>query len=313
MSVIIAIDIGGTQLRVATFPEGSSTPLKVQRTPTHRQGENVFDRLTALINSVWPEESVSAICAACPGPLDPARGLIFSTPNIRGWKNFPFVELLNQKYNLPVFIENDANLAAVGEWRYGAGQGHNDVLYMTISTGIGGGVISGGRLLTSARGMTAELGHLTVLPDGPLCSCGRRGHLEAIASGPAIARYVSERIAAGRTSLLAGNPHITAREVAAAARQGDELSVEAFSYAGRFLGQVVADCLHIFNPSVLIFGGGVSQSGPLLFEPMKQSLPEHIMDSVYLDNLEITTAKLGDDAGLLGALAHAKLRLAQPQ
>lgn len=313
MSTIIAMDIGGTQLRVAAFSKDSTSPLQVERTPTRREGQNVLDRLTAMIEAVWPAEPVAAICAACPGPLDPARGIIFSTPNIPGWKNFPFAELLARKYHVPVFLENDANLAAVGEWRYGAGQGHNDVLYITISTGIGGGVISGGRLLTSERGMTAELGHLTVLPNGPVCSCGRRGHLEAIASGPAIARYVSEKIASGRASTLAGDPHITAREVAAAARQGDELSIEAFNYAGEFLGQAVADCLQIFNPSALIFGGGVSQSGALLLDPMKRSLPKHVMDEAYLTDLKITTAKLGDDAGLLGALAHAKLKIEPSQ
>jgi glucokinase len=313
MSVIIAIDIGGTQLRVATFSGESTTPLQVRRTSTHSKDESVFDRLIAAIDAVWPEEPVAAICAAWPGPLDPAQGIILSTPNIPGWVNFPFVELLTKKYHLPVFLENDANLAAVGEWRYGAGQGHNDVLYLTISTGVGGGVICGGHMLTGARGLAAELGHLTVLPDGPLCSCGQRGHLEAIASGTAIARYTNEKIAAGQTSSLAGDTHITAREVAAAARQGDELSLEAFSYAGKYLGQAVADYLHIFNPSILVFGGGVSQSGSILFDPMKRSLAEHVMDQAYLDNLEITTAKLGDDAGLLGALAQAKIELTQPR
>lgn len=311
MSVIITIDIGGTQLRVAVFSGGSTTPSKVQRMSTHSKDESVFDRLTAIIDALWPEEPVAAISVACPGPLDPSQGIVLSTPNIPGWINFPLVDLLVKKYHVPTFLDNDANLAAVGEWRYGAGQGHNDVLYLTISTGIGGGVICGGHLLTGRRGMAAELGHLTVLPDGPFCSCGQRGHLEAIASGPAIARYVTERIAAGRTSSLSGDPHITAREAAAAARQGDELCREAFTFAGKHLGHAVADYLHIFNPSILIFGGGVSQSGPLLFDPMKESLAEHVMDAAYLDDLQIATAKLGDDAGLLGALAQAQIKLAQ--
>jgi glucokinase len=311
MSVIIAIDIGGTQLRVAAFSNGETTPNKVQRISTRSKDEDVFDRLAAALDTIWPDEPVAAISAACPGPLDPAQGIILSTPNIPGWINLPLVELLEKKYHVPTFLGNDANLAAVGEWRYGAGQGHNDVLYLTISTGIGGGVISGGRLLTGHRGMATELGHLTVLPDGPLCSCGQRGHLEAIASGLAIARYVSERIEAGRTSSLSGDPHITAREVAAAAREGDELCLEAFTFAGKYLGQAVADYLHIFNPSILIFGGGVSQSGPLLFDPMKKYLAMHVMDPAFLGDLQIVAAKLGDDAGLLGALAQAQIKLSQ--
>ncbi len=262
-----------------------------------------------LINSVWPKEQVEAICAACPGPVDSQNGVILVMPNIPGWNNLPFSNLLTQKYHVPVFVGNDANLAALGEWRYGAGQGHNDLLYLTISTGIGGGVIANGQLLTGAHGLAAELGHITIHPNGPLCSCGRRGHLEAIASGTAIARYVSEQIAAGRPSRLAGAPRITARDVAMAARRGDELALEAFAQAGRALAQGVADFLHIFNPSILIFGGGVSQSGELLFAPMKQALGELVMNKEYLHNLTITTAKLGDDAGLLGALAQARLKL----
>jgi glucokinase len=309
MSVIITIDIGGTQLRVATFSGGSTTPLKVIRTSTRKKNEKVIDRLLAAIDSVWPEEPVSAISAACPGPVDPTQGVIISTPNIPGWINFPFVDLFRKKYHVPVFLENDANLAAVGEWRYGAGQGHNDILYLTISTGIGGGVICGGHLLTGCRGLAAELGHLTVLPRGPRCSCGQRGHLEAVASGPAIAGYVMKHIAGGRLSILSRNSRITATDVAVAARQGDALSLEAFAYAGNHLGRAVADYLHIFNPSILIFGGGVSQSGPLLFDPMKKALAGHVMDAAYLDNLQITNAMLGDNAGLLGALAQAIFKL----
>jgi glucokinase len=309
MSVIITIDIGGTHLRVATFSGGATTPLKVIRTSTRKKNEKVIDRLLAAIDSVWPEEPVSAISAACPGPVDPTQGVIISTPNIPGWINFPFVDLLVKKYRVPVFLENDANLAAVGEWRYGAGQGHNDILYLTISTGIGGGVICGGHLLTGCRGLAAELGHLTVLPRGPRCSCGQRGHLEAVASGPAIAGYVMKHIAGGRLSILSRNSRITATDVAVAARQGDALSLEAFAYAGNHLGRAVADYLHIFNPSILIFGGGVSQSGPLLFDPMKKALAGHVMDSAYLDNLRIAIAMLGDNAGLLGALAQAIFKL----
>jgi glucokinase len=311
MSLIVAIDIGGTQLRVAVYPPSGTTPLIVKRTATRGTEDGVFDRLTALIDSVWPEEPVEAIAAASPGPSNPSRGVVLSTPNIPAWVNFPLVELLVQRYKVSTYIDNDANLAALGEWRYGAGQGHSDMLYLTISTGIGGGVISGGQLLTGHRGMATELGHLTVLPDGPICSCGQKGHLEAIASGTAIARYVREQVLSGRTSSLSTLPKITARDVASAAHQKDELSLEAFNYAGKFLGQAVADFLHMFNPSIVIFGGGVSQSGPLLFDPMKASMSAHVMNPSYLDGLQIATAMLGDDAGLLGALALAQIKLAQ--
>ncbi len=273
--------------------------------------DGVFKRLTALIDSVWPKEPVDAISVAAPGPLNPYTGVIISTPNIPAWTNYPLAELLSKQYKVPAYLGNDANLAALGEWKYGAGQGHHDVLYLTISTGIGGGVISSDRLIEGRRGMAGELGHVIVLPGGPVCSCGVPGHLEAVASGPAIARYVSEQIADGRESILRSRKEFSARDAAEAANQGDELAKEAFVRAGGFIGQAVAEFLHIFNPSIVIFGGGVTQSGRLILDPIEESMKRYIMDKSYLDGLQRATAKLGDDAGLLGALAQAHVRLSK--
>jgi len=310
MSAIIAIDIGGTQLRVAVYPQNSTVPINVQRVPSRGMEAGVFDRLTALIDSVWPDEPVDILCAAVPGPLNPYTGIIIETPNIPAWTNYPLAELLSKKYNVPAYIGNDANLAVLGEWLYGAGKGHHDIVYLTISTGIGGGVICGDKLIEGFRGMATELGHITVLPGGPLCSCGVKGHLEAVASGPAIAKYVSEQISAGRKSSL-GASTLTARQISAAAGQGDELAREAFVRAGEFIGQATADFLHMFNPSIVIFGGGVSLSGALLLDPVKDSMRRHVMEESYLDGLVVTTAKLGDDAGLLGSLAQAHIKLSK--
>jgi glucokinase len=310
MSAIIAIDIGGTQLRVAVYPHDSTVPINVQRVPSLGMEAGVFDRLTALIDSVWPDEPVDIICAAVPGPLNPYTGVIIETPNIPAWTNYPLADLLSKKYNLPAYIGNDANLAVLGEWLYGAGQGHHDIVYLTISTGIGGGVVCGDKLIEGFRGMATELGHITVLPDGPVCSCGVKGHLEAVASGTAIAKYASEQIAAGRKSSL-GSGVLTARQVSEAAVKGDELAKETFLRAGEFIGQATADFLHMFNPSIVIFGGGVTQSGALLLDPVKDSMRRHVMDKSYLDGLVVTTAKLGDNAGLLGSLAQAHIKLAK--
>ncbi|NTU75760.1 MAG: ROK family protein, partial [Anaerolineaceae bacterium] len=199
----------------------------------------------------------------------------------------------------------DANLAALGEWKFGAARGHHDVLYLTVSTGIGGGVIIADRLLTGSRGMATELGHITVLPDGPMCGCGHRGHLEAVASGTAIARDVAARLAAGEESIIATkNP--TTKDIGLAAMKGDLLAISALSIAGQWIGYTLADFLHIFDPSIVIFGGGVSQVGSLLLNPVRQGLQERILSPEYLKGLTITTAALGDDAGLLGALALAR-------
>jgi len=309
MSFIVAIDIGGTQLRVAVYPHNATTPSRKIRAASCGMEDGVFERLTALIDTVWPEEPVDAISIAAPGPLNPHTGIIIATPNIPAWTNYPLAELLSKQYHVPAYLGNDANLAALGEWKYGAGQGHHDVLYLTLSTGIGGGVISSDMLIEGCCGMATELGHVTVLPGGPVCSCGVAGHLEAVASGPAIARFVRKEIASGRSSILQSRMEFSARDVAEAAQQGDELAKETFIRAGGFIGQAVAEFLHIFNPSIVIFGGGVSQCGRLILDPIKESMRRNIMDKSYMDVLQITVAKLGDDAGMLGALAQAHIRL----
>jgi glucokinase len=311
MSRIVSVDIGGTQLRVAVYPSLGTRPITIERSPTLGLEEGVFERLTSLIDSVWPQEPVEAISIAAPGPLNPYTGMIISTPNIPAWDNYPLAGLLSKRYKVPAFLGNDANLAALGEWKYGVAKGFHDILYLTLSTGIGGGVICQDLLLEGSHGMATELGHITVLPDGPLCSCGVPGHLEAVASGTAIAGYVYQNIVSGRSSILRLAKDLTAREVAEAARKGDELSKEAFTRAGNFIGQAVADYLHIFNPSIVIFGGGVTRSGRLILDPIEASLKRNIMNKSYLDGLVITTVKLGDDAGLLGALAQAHIRLSK--
>jgi len=310
MGAIIALDIGGTHLRAAVYLEKSNIPIKHQRTATRSQEGNVYDRIVDLITSIWPEDPVQAISVAIPGPIDPDTGSIIETPNIKGWAYFPLSQKLTDRFHVPVFLGNDANLAALGEWCRGAGEGHHDLIYLTISTGIGGGVISADRLLLGQRGLASELGHVTILPDGPLCSCGQRGHLEAIASGPGIARFVAEKLVEGRTSVLKADTALSSREIAAAAQTGDELALDAFAYAGDYLGLALANFLHIFNPSMVIFGGGVSQSGALLLDPVKESLKRHVMNPSYLEGLELALAKLGDDAGLHGAYTYAKLKLA---
>jgi glucokinase len=308
MSTYIAIDIGGTQIRTAAFQEDSQEPYKHERAATHAKNGTVFDRLRAAIEAVWPEDGkVTSIGMASPGPLDPHAGVILKTPNIPEWDGFPVVDKLKEHFQVPVRLDNDANLAALGEWRFGAGQGHSDVLYLTISTGIGGGVIIDNRLLQGYHGLAAELGHVIVLPGGPMCGCGYRGHLEALSSGPSIVRYVNQQLAGGVQSSMKHDPKLTARKVAEAAKAGDILARSAFERAGKYLGIAVASFLHAFDPSIVIFGGGVSQSGDLLFKPFEKSLHEQVINPKYLENLKIATAALGDNAGLMGALALAQL------
>lgn len=309
MRYYVTVDIGGTHIRAAAFPEDSAKPVAHQRVRTHAaDGATVFERLARQVEAVWPSGgNVAAIAVASPGPLDPKNGVILATPNIPEWAHFPLGENLSCRFGVPVFVENDANLAGLGEWKYGAGRGHHNVLYITVSTGVGGGVIIEDRLLQGEHGLAAELGHMIISPEGPLCSCGKVGHLEAYSSGPAIVRYVKERLDSGAQSVLRTKSEFSARDVADAAQQGDALGCETLARAGKYLGIGLANFLHIFDPSIVIFGGGVSQSGDCLFGPMRESLSERVFRPQYLENLVITMAELGDDAGLMGALAWAHI------
>ena len=310
MSHTVAVDIGGTQIRVAVYEPDSIKPIAHQRTRSLAKEPGVYNRLAQAIESVWPKGTVGAIGIASPGPLDPHSGTILATPNIPEWQNFPLTSKLSEHFSVPAYLDNDANMAGLAEWQFGAGKGHKDVVYLTISTGIGGGVITDGCLLQGFRGMGAELGHITIDPNGPICGCGQRGHIESFSSGPSIARYVMEQIKAGEKTSLHAQSHLTAAHIADAAHEGDSLAISAFERAGYYLGMAVANYLAVFDPSILILGGGVSQVGDLLFKPFEASLRKHTFHPHYLDGLVITKAALGDDAGLLGALALARMKAA---
>lgn len=313
MDTYLAVDIGGTQLRAAVYPAGDTRPLAQKRILTQAKDQSPIDRLLGLIQSIWPtDHRVCAIGMAAPGPLNPKTGVLFAAPNIPGWVNIPLAQIVQSHFNVPTFLGNDANLAALSEWKFGAGQGYHNLLYITISTGIGGGVIEDDRLLLGYQGLAAEIGHITVVPDGPLCGCGQRGHLEALASGTAIAHYVAEQLALGVPSSLSQIAKPSARDVSLAAEQGDPLARSALTRAGTFLGHAIADFLHLFNPQIIVLGGGVSQSGPFWMEAVRSSLSERVISPEYLHGLVITKAALGDDTGLLGALALALSQTSQP-
>lgn len=295
-------------MRAALYEPDNPRPLVHERVETRSGEPGVYERMKGVIKSIWPAAGgVQAIGVASPGPLDPHAGYVLKTPNIPEWENFPLAPSLKKDFQVPAFLDNDANLAALGEWKFGVARGHRNVLYLTVSTGVGGGVIAENQLLQGYHGLATELGHTILDPDGPLCSCGFAGHLEAFSSGPAIARYVSEQLEAGVKSTLTLSEHPDALAIAEAAKRGDALAIAAYARAGEYLGIGVANFLHAFDPSIVIFGGGVSLVGPLLFDPFRASLQRHVFHPRYLEGLKIEMAALGDDAGLLGALALAQL------
>lgn len=309
MPTIVAVDIGGTQMRAAAYTQEQIHPIKQKKIPTLASKPGGLDRLIQVIEDVWPKDGdVAAIGLGSPGPLDPHTGYLLAPPNNPEWHNFPLTPSVEKHFGVKTFLDNDANLAGLGEYRYGAGKGHHHVLYITVSTGIGAGVITDDRLLQGYHGLAAELGHSIVDPDGPPCSCGFNGHLESFSSGPAIVKYVLGELEAGTRSVLKRDANMTARDVAEAAQQGDELAIKAYQRSGTYLGIGVASFLHAFDPSIVIFGGGVSQVGRLLFDPFEESLKKRVFHPRYLEGLVITTAQLGDDAGLLGARALAEMK-----
>lgn len=315
-SIFIGVDVGGTSLRAARFVGQQPIPDAKIKTPTQPGGEreHMLDRLEQAIRDVAPPDlaGVAGIGIGLPGPVDPRTGLVITLTNIPGWKDLPLQKIMQARLGRPVFLGNDANLAALGEWKFGAGRGYHDVLYLTISTGIGGGIIVDDRLLLGARGLGGEVGHVMVQRGGPLCGCGQRGCLEALAAGPAITRRAVARLEAGEgadsalRTVAGGDPgRLTTALIGQAALDGDAFAQALFAEAGAHIGAAIASLMHVFNPAVVILGGGVSFVGAWLFEPVRAAVRAHALNDMYWRDCPIVPAALGDDAGLVGAGALA--------
>lgn len=294
-----AVDLGGSWIRAGVVgPDGAVR--EVLRAPTPQAGpEAVAEGITALVRQLGPLP-LGRVGVAVPGPLNVREGVVYEPPNLPGWKNVPLRRMLEERLGRPVVLENDANAAALGEWWQGAGVSSHHLVYITVSSGVGGGLVLDGKLYRGAEGMAGEIGHMVVDPDGPVCSCGRPGHLEGIASGPAIARWTEERLREGRASVLAGRQALSSREVAEAAERGDGLAREAFQRAGRSLGSVVAGLLNLLNPEVVVIGGGVARAGRWLFDPLLEAARQASFTRPW-QVARIVPAALGDHAGLVGA------------
>ncbi len=314
--IYLGVDVGGTSLRAARFIGHSPIPDAKIKVATQPAGEarQMLDRLEHAIREVAPPglAGVEGIGLGIPGPVNPYTGVVINITNIPGWKNLPLQQILEERLARPVFMGNDANLAALGEWKFGAGRGHRDVLYLTVSTGIGGGVVAGNRLLLGAHGLAAEVGHILLQPNGPRCGCGQRGCLEALAAGPSIARDAVERLQRGEgmdsalRALSDGDfSKLTTALIGHAAKEGDAFARSLFREAGEHLGYGLASLLHLYNPSIVIIGGGVSFVGDLLLEPVRATVRRYAMHEMYWRDVAIVPAALGDDAGLVGAGALA--------
>ncbi|MGE5619223.1 MAG: ROK family protein [Sphingomonadaceae bacterium] len=305
---VIAIDVGGTRFRVAlATAEGAiewrtSRPTEAERGPQAVLG-SIFEAVDEALAVLGDRSGLLGFGVGVPGPLDPWAGVVHNPPNLPGWDSVPVKDLFEERYGLPTLVGNDANLAAVGEHGFGAGRNCRNMVYVTVSTGIGGGVIADDRLLLGHGGYAGEIGHMTIDLHGPVCHCGNRGCLEVLASGTAIARRARELLRSGAESTLKGLPaEVTAKDVVEAADRGDGVARLIVQEAAVALGVGMVNVAHLFNPRRIIIGGGVSNAGPLLWDPMLETVRTRTMPPNQRD-LEIVPAGLGDDAGLLGAVA----------
>lgn len=308
--VYLTVDLGGTRIRAARCkPDGTIEARTEQFTQADDGVNAVISRIAGSLRAVWPVQGEPALISlGAPGPVDPFTGVIHIAPNLPGFVEIALRDRIHALFNVPVIVGNDANLAGLAEWRFGAGRGHDDMIYLTISTGIGGGVISGGHLLLGSDGLAGELGHVSVNEFGDVCQCGNIGCIEAIASGTGLVRQVRERLNNGEASripeLVDGDLEAVNVEVLEqAALAGDALARAVFQRSFYALGLSIVSLLHAFNPSIVVIGGGVSNLGNTLFEPVQATVQRHVMNERFL--CPIVRAELKGDVGLLGALALA--------
>lgn len=311
--VVAGIDIGGTKIAIALENLSGEKiaacrlPMKVE-IDAFSTVEKILQTMAAML-----EESCSELVAigiGCPSPLDIENGLVLSPSNLRDWSNFPIVKLFRGRFKVPVILENDANTAALGELVYGAGRGFENIFYVTVSTGIGGGIIIGGEIFQGVCAGAGEIGHTIVQPDGVRCNCGSVGCLETICAGVHIARRARERLANGEASLMhemtTNSNDLSAKTVVEAMLRSDKLAIEIWDETCRFLAIGVGNIITLFAPQAVIIGGGIAAAtGDLLFVPLRRLLPNFV-SMVPIEKINILPAELGTESGVCGALVLAK-------
>lgn len=310
MTAFIGVDLGGTQIRaILRDAQGNIVSRASTLTQASDGQEQVIARIIETVRQTvgeTPRSTIGGIGIGVPGPVDPWTGVVLQAPNLPGWRDVPIRDIVQGAFGVPVEVGNDANLAALGEHMYGAGIGVANLIYVTISTGIGGGIIADGKLLLGAKGLAGEFGHQTLVPDGPLCGCGNRGCLEALGSGTAIARMAREAVARGQgqklLELAQGSVEaLDARIVASAARAGDAVAQDILRCAATYVGIGLANVVNILNPELIVLGGGVTRMGELLFDPVREVIAQRAMP--VMRTVRIVPAVLGGDVVLFGAVA----------
>ena len=309
--VVLAVDLGGTNIRVAAIDEQGAIEKRVQRPTLPHEGEaSVLRSLLSALEELYqafPKNQIKGVGVGIAGAIDIKKGIVTQSPNLVGFDGYPLGDKLRTSFlkHLTILIDNDANLAAMGEKWKGAGIGVNDLICLTLGTGIGGGIIIRGNLVHGADGMAGEVGHITVDPQGPQCNCGNQGCLEALASATAIKREAIEALRKYPESELHQRCHhdpeiITAEMVYQSAKVGDPVAQKIFQDMGRYLGIGIASLINILNPEMVVLGGKVSKSWDMFFPYTREEVHKRTL-KIPAMRVKIVPAVCGDDAGLLGA------------
>lgn len=312
---VVAVDLGGSKIALGLVSREYRVLVRADHPTVAEEGvDSVINRLISSARQIITSYGITlpqlcGISLAAAGAVDSLRGIITLSPNLPGWRDIPLGSIIEERLGIRAWLLNDANAAAMGEHQFGAGRGVDNLICLTIGTGIGGAIIIDGKLYTGVCGSAGEIGHMTIEVNGPRCECGNIGCLETLASGRAIAREVKKRLSAGgRSSLteaVAGKTEdITAEVVARAAQNGDALANGVIKDVANYLGVGMVNLVNIFNPEVIIVGGGVASMGDLLLEPVRQVVRERAFP-VSAAAVRIVTTELGNDAGLLGAAYFA--------
>jgi glucokinase len=311
--VFASVDLGGTNIKCA-LAGADGVILRARSAPTesHLGPAAVLEKIAALVDGLCREPSTrpAALGMAVPGLLDLKAGVTKFLPNFpTQWREVPVREVLSMKLGYPVYLLNDVRTATLGELTFGHGRAARTLAFFAVGTGIGGGVAVDGKLHLGPLGAAGELGHQTILPDGPLCGCGNRGCLETLASGPALqgegVRLLMTGLAPKLHELVSGDfSRVTTKEMAAAAQAGDEHVRDAIIRAARYLGIGVANTVVVLHPDLVVIGGGVAQIGDVLFQTVRETVRERV-GMFPTDGVEIKPSLLGEEAGLLGGIALA--------
>ncbi len=310
--ITVGVDIGGTKIAAAAVDEKGSVVARSRRDTPEEHAAAILHTVAEMVRELAGSTEVGAVGVAAAGFVDSARASVVFAPNLP-WRDEPLRDLLQAEVDLPVVIENDANAAAWGEFRFGAGREADDMVLVTIGTGIGGGVVSDGMLLRGGYGMAAEIGHLRVVPGGILCGCGNRGCWEQYGSGSALTRRARELAASEpqRYSALleaAGGraEDVEGEMVTVAAEAGDQAATALMTAFGTDFGETLASLVAVLDPELVVIGGGASQAGDLLLHPIRQGFGAELMGRGHRPQAPVMAAQLGNDAGMIGAADLAR-------